>query len=120
MYKKNQTNPFFTALLLCLVFIFAACSPSVDTSDPEKVAFAFWTAVHNQELEAATDLIHPSQREHLSKMMQRDFLMHTVPDLPDTLKFEMRVEGDTAVAKILDSNGIACDLIKENGRWWVR
>lgn len=107
-----------TSLLFALCLI-AACSKPVDTSDPEAVAREFWTAIQNKDIETATDNIYMPVRKQLSIMIKKDFKSNMLPITPENLEFEMRLDGDRAIAKILNTDGVGIDLIKADGRWWV-
>ncbi|MBT8141408.1 MAG: hypothetical protein HKN88_00355 [Gammaproteobacteria bacterium] len=106
--------------LILLASVLMACAQKADLTDPEYVAEAFWSAIQEGNAVQAITFIHPDAREQLGKQLKTDMRNELVPELPEELVFEMFVKGDVAVAKIRNSKGVACDLVKDQGRWWVR
>ena len=111
----------FTLTCVLLLAFSVGCAEKENQFDtPEKVATIFWSAIQNRDIETAKAQIYEPSRAHLGKMITSDIMGGNVPSLPAELKFEVEENGDSAFAKILNSDGLGCDLIKFEGRWWVR
>ncbi len=121
MYKANKKNSLLWLVFILLLALSVGCAKKDNQFDtPEKVAAIFWTAIKNSDAETATAQVYELSRPHLGKMISRDIREGTVPLLPTELKFEVNENGDAAFALVLNSDGVGCDLIKFEGRWWVR
>ena len=116
-YKKSYA--IFLTIALLLLFSAGCTKKESQVDTPEAVAKIFWTAIKNKDIEAAKAQVHEPARAQLGKMITNDILGGNVPPLPKELLFKVEENGETAVAVILDSDGVGCDLIKADGRWWV-
>ena len=120
--KNTIKKPFAIFLTLTLfVMLSVGCSKKdVQYDTPEAVAKIFWTAIQNKDIETAKAQVHEPARAQLGRMIASDILGGNVPPLPKELLFKVEENGDSAIAVILNSDGVGCDLIKVDGRWWVR
>jgi hypothetical protein len=119
IYTKVSINKIFFLIVATLLLQSGACTKSDPYSDPELVALEFWTAIQNKNVDAAAEHIYLPVRKHLSNMIRKDILINNQPPLPEKLEFEISIDGERAVAKILNSEGVGVDLFKAEGRWWV-
>ena len=87
---------------------------------PEKVAAIFWGSIQDKDVETAIAQIYEPVRPQLEKMIASDIKVGNIPTLPTELKFEVEQTDDLAIAVIANSDGVASDLIRYEGRWWVR
>ena len=117
-YKKPYA--IFLAITLLLLISVGCSKKDVQYDTPEAVAKIFWTAIQNKDIETAKAQVHEPARAQLGRMIASDILGDNVPTLPKELLFKVEESGDSAVAVILNSDGVGCDLIKVDGRWWVR
>jgi len=83
------------------------------------VAKSFWTAIHDKNITTARSNIYSPNRAQLGMLIEQDIEADNVPELPTVLEFDVEINGDTAIAVIRNSQGVGCDLIKADGRWWV-
>lgn len=83
--------------------------------DPMEVLNDFVAAVKSQDKERCVSLVHPSNREELSRDMERGF-----PPVPEPLNLQIEMAADGQSARFSGVPALKnLRLRKYEGKWWI-
>ncbi len=116
----NKSKLFFLTITSLLILFLGCENEYAEYDTPEKVAAIFWNAIQKRDAATATAQIYEPIRSEFGKQITSDILTGNIPPLPAKLVFEVQGSGNSVIVVIADSGGVACSLIKSEGRWWVR
>jgi len=88
---------------------------SVDLSDPEAVARAFFTAVREHDAEGAASYVLAEQKIGCMEIVRDS----DAPRIPGSFDLSVSISGDSGSALVIGTQ-TGVDLVRIYGRWWVR